>query len=83
MILRVDDRKWLTGRETEACSVKWDEEPVRGDGENPQPALSSPVDQVLASHLLSGSLLKVTRVGGQRCSFRLPGPPQLPRFVLE
>lgn len=43
MILHIDDRKLLTGRETEACSVMWDEQPVREDGEKPQPALTHSV----------------------------------------
>lgn len=57
----IDDRKLLTGRETEACSVKWGEErPVHEDGEKPQAALTGQDAQGLASCPLSGSLLKVT-----------------------
>ena len=38
------DRKLLTGRETEAFSVKWAEDPVRGGGDKPFPALVAPGD---------------------------------------
>lgn len=44
---------------------------------NPQPALRSPVDQVLASRLLSGSLLKVTGVGRAALFIQTAwGPPE-------